>query len=52
MGRVESFLSMYKSRSTIAAYKSHLKTFFSHIYGSEIKDLEAAVERYFKEERL
>jgi len=51
MGRVESFLSMYKSKKTVVAYKSHLKRFFSHVYGVEIKDLEAAAERYFSEQR-
>jgi len=51
MKRVESFLAMYKSKNTVTAYRSHLKTFFNHIYKGEVEDLEAAVERYFNEKR-
>jgi len=50
MGRVESFLNLYRSKSTKYSYSSSLKCFFGFLYG-EGEDLESQAERYFAEER-
>ena len=53
MSRIESFLDLYNSESTINSYKSTLKKyfFFFHEGTNEEFSLEEAEEKYFSEER-
>ena len=50
MGKIEEFLSLYRSKSTVSAYGSGLKNFFNFTY-SGIAELEDKADRYFKEGR-
>jgi len=49
MGKVESFLRLYGSKSTVTAYRWALTNFFRTVYGEG--DVEAQAERYFSEKR-
>lgn len=51
MGKVENFLKMYRSKSTVNAYRWALTEFFKSIYGENEGKLEEHVECYFDEER-
>ena len=51
MSRVESFLNMYSSKSTVRAYRWSLTSFFESIYGEDEGPLEEHSEKYFEEKR-
>jgi len=51
MGRVEDFLRLYQSKSTIYSYRWGLTAFFKAIYGENEEKLEELGEQYFKEKR-
>jgi len=51
MSRVENFLKMYRSKSTVKTYRWSLNQFFKTIYGENEGTLEQHAERYFTEGR-
>jgi hypothetical protein len=53
MSRIESFLDLYNSESTINAYKSTLKKYFFFFHEGTKKEfsIKEAEEKYFSEER-
>jgi len=51
LGKVKEFLDMYKSKSTVIAYRWALTEFFKSVYGENENHLDEYAERYFKEKR-
>lgn len=51
MSRVQNFLKMYSSKSTVKVYKWALTEFFKVVYGENESHLEEHGERYFREQR-
>ena len=51
MNRVENFLKMYRSKSTVGTYRWALTEFFKSVYGEDEGKLEEHAERYFSEKR-
>jgi len=51
MSRVEAFLKMYRSKSTVKTYRWALTEYFKTVYGENDHKLEQYVEHYFTEKR-
>lgn len=51
MSRIESFLKLYQSKNTTAAYRWALAEYFKTIYGENKHTLEERADQYFTEKR-
>lgn len=51
MSRVEDFLKMYRSKSTLVTYRWALAEYFKVVYGENEGKLEQHADRYFTEKR-
>jgi len=51
MSRIEEFLSLYKGKSTVTAYRWALAEFFKSVYGENGHKLEELGDKYFTDNR-